>query len=493
MVVVTNSYGSVTSQVATLTVPFPPSVSIQPASQTNLAGTTVSFNIAATGIGPFTYQWQFNGTNFPNNLITTVAGNGTNGYSGDGGAATNASFYNPWGMAFDTVGNLYISDRYNNVIREVATNGIITTVAGNGIATYAGDGGPATNASLNSPIGVTFDAAGNLYIADRYNDRIRKVSTNGIISTVSTNASLGLAFGVACDAFGDLYFTGDLSGFPLLKVDTNGIVTAIVVNGLSSPGDIAFDASGNLYIADTGNNIIRKMATNGIISIVAGNGSATYAGDGGAATNASLNGAQFVAFDATGNLYISDRYNNVIREMNTNGLITTVAGNGTIGNSGNGGAATNASLHSSGVAFDASGNLYIADDVDNVIREVYFAGNPTFTLNNIGATNAGNYTVVITSPYGSVTSVVATLTVIIPPQIVASGANFGFITNLANQSGFGFNVSGVAGQTIVVDGSTNMVNWTPLYTNTAGSTPFYFFDPAATNFPGRFYRATLSQ
>ena len=174
--------------------------------------------------------------------------------------------------------------------------------------------------------------------------------------------------------------------------------------------------------------------------------------------------------------------------MGVNGIITTVAGNGGLSYSGDGGAATNASFHPAGVAFDASGNLFIADDSFNVIREVYFAGNPTFTLNNIGATNAGNYTVVVTSPYSSVTGAVATLTVTIPPQIIASGASFGFTTN---QSGFGFNVSGTAGQTIVVDGSTNLVDWTPLITNIANGIPINFLDPTSTNFPGRFYRARL--
>jgi hypothetical protein len=178
--------------------------------------------------------------------------------------------------------------------------------------------------------------------------------------------------------------------------------------------------------------------------------------------------------------------------VDTNGIITTVAGNGSPTYSGDGGAATNASLYRPfGVAFDAAGNLYISDFINCRIRKVLlYAGYPTFTLNNIGVTNAGNYTVVITSPYGSVTSAVASLTVIVTPQIIASGASFGFTTD---QSGFGFNISGVVGQTIVIDGSTNLLDWTPLFTNTANGTPAYFFDAASTNFPGRFYRARLSQ
>ena len=499
-VVVTNNYGSVTSYVATLTVVLPPSITNQPASLTNLFGTTATFSVAVMGTGPFSYQWQFNGTNLPNNIITTVAGNGMNGYSGDGGVATNASLYNSSGVAFDAFGNLYIADFRNNRIRKVDTNGIITTVVGNGSGSYSGDGSAATNASLHFPYGVAFDNSGNLYIADANNNRIRKVDTNGIITTVAgngtsgysgdggvvTNASLHLPSGVAFDGSGNMYIA-DTGNNRIREVDTTGIITTVAGNGTSGysgdggvatnaslrlPYGEAFDAFGNLLLADRNNNCIRKVNTNGIITTVAGNGIATYAGDNGLATNASLNNPWGVAFDNSGNLYIAEYNNNRIRKLDTNGIITTVAGNGTSGYSGDGGVATNASLNIPwGVAFDNSGNLYIADSYNSRIRNVHFAGYPTFTLGNIGATNAGNYAIVIISPYGSVTGLVATLTVIIPPQIITSGTNFGFTTNLANQSGFGFNISGTVGQTIVVDGSTNLVNWTPLYTNPAGGSP----------------------
>ena len=519
-VVITGPYGSVTSQVATLTVVLPPSLAIQPASQTNVPGTTVSFSVAVSGTGPFSYQWQFNGTNFRNNIITTVAGNGNLGYSGDGGAAINASLYYPEGVAFDAAGNFYIADEENNRIRKVDTNGIITTVAGNGEAGYSGDGGAATNASLYYPSSVAFDAFGNLYIADNNNNRIRRLATNGIITTVAgnvsaghsgdggaaTNASLTNPSGVAFDAFGNLYIA-DHGNRRIRKVDTSGIITTVAGNGrptysgdggaatnasLYNPSGVAFDVSGNLYIADYSNSRIRKVDTNGIITTVAGKSVNGFSGDGGAATNASLNNPSSVAFDASGNLYIADQNNQCVRNVDTNGIITTVAGNGSPTYSGDGGAATNASLYRPfGVAFDAAGNLYISDFINCRIRKVLlYAGYPTFTLNNIGVTNAGNYTVVITSPYGSVTSAVASLTVIVPPQIIASGASFGFTTD---QSGFGFNISGVVGQTIVIDGSTNLLDWTPLFTNTANGTPAYFFDAASTNFPGRFYRARLSQ
>ena len=384
-VVVTNNYGSVTSLVATLTVLLPPSVTVQPVSQTNLAGTTASFNVAVAGIGPFTYQWQFNGINLPN-IITTVAGNNYAIYAGDGGPAINASLNEPAGVTFDAAGNLFIADQYNNRIRKVDTNGVITTVVGKSGFGYSGDGVAATNTTLYYPSGLAFDAFGNLFIADQYNNRIRKVNTNGIIATVAgksaigslvdgvaaTNSSLGYPSGVAFDAAGNLYIADELNE-RIRKVDINGIITTVAgKNGSSYSGDggaatnaslyfpltVTFDAFGNLYIADQVNNRIRKVDTNGVITTVAGNSGSSYSGDDGAATNASLNRPYGVAFDAAGNLYIADHGNNRIREVDSNGIITTVAGNGSSGYSGDGGAATNASFsHPCGMTFDASGNL----------------------------------------------------------------------------------------------------------------------------------------
>ena len=514
-VVVTNIYGSATSQVATLA--FPPVLTAQPASQAVFPGTNVSFIAAPGGVGPFSYQWQLNGTNLPNGIITTVAGNGGGAYAGDGGAATNASLYYPQAVAVDSIGNLYVADTGNNRVRKVAASGIISTVAGNGSANYTGDGSAATNASLYYPYGVAVDSVGNLYIADTYNNSIRKVSANGIIVTVAgngsgtyagdggaaTNASLYFPYSVAVDAAGNLYIA-DTYNNVIRQVAANGIINTVAGNGtngysgdsgaatnasLAFPGGVAVDASGNLYIADSGNNRVRQVATNGIIATLAGNGSASYAGDGGAAANAGLYDPLGLALDAFGNLYVADCDNQLIRKVDTNGIITTLAGNGSATYAGDGGAATNASLnYAGGAALDSAGNLYIADTDNNRIRTVLLdASHPALQLNYVGAANAGNYTVVVTSPYGSVTSAVAALEVAVAtPQIVTFDGSFGF---LAGQ--FGFNVLAAASRTIAVDGSSNLVDWTPLFTNAIGGGLFYFSDSAWTNYPARFYRARL--
>ncbi len=450
----TNTYGAITSSVAALMVYLPINITSQPQSQTVPAGGNVTLSVTASGTGPFSYQWLLNDTIVLNNLITTVAGNGVQGYSGDGGAATNASLSYPSGVAVDASGNLFIADYYNNRIRKVDDTGLITTVAGNGTAAYSGDGGAATNASLSYPSDLALDADGNLFIADSQNSLIRKVDTNGIITTVAgngtaaysgdggaaTNASLSYPSGVAVDADGNL-FIADRDNHCIRQVDTNGLITTVAGNGaqgysgdggaatnasLSYPSAVALDASGNLLIADTGNQRIRQVDTNGLITTVAGNGTQGYSGDGGAATNASLNQPNSVLGDAFGNRFIADAANGRIREVDAAGFITTVAGNGTSGYSGDGGAATNASLYyPTDVAADASGNLFIADLENYRIRRVALTTDPAITIYNLTTNNAGNYSVIVSSPFGSITGSVATITLGLPPSISVQPAGQG--------------------------------------------------------------------
>ncbi len=278
---------------------------------------------------------------------TTVAGwnNGTKGYSGDNGAATSALLSGPAGIALDRAGNLYIADQGNNCIRKVDTyTGIITTVAGNGVAGYSGDNGAATAANLNLPGGVAVDSAGNIFIADSSNNRIRKVSINGYITTVAGNGIVG-------------YFG-----------DNGNAATA----SLNHPKSVAVDSLDNLYIADSNNQRIRKVSAGNEITTVAGNGTYGYSGDNGAAASASLSGPSGVAVDRAGNLYIADTHSNRIRKVTIGtGIITTVAGNGIAEYTGDNGSAILAGLSGPvGVTVDNAGTIYIADRVNNRIRKV---------------------------------------------------------------------------------------------------------------------------
>jgi len=272
-------------------------------------------------------------------LLALVAGTGVTGFAGDNGPAVSAQLDNPVSVALDSAGNVYIADAGNNRIRKV-TNGVITTIAGNGAFGFAGDGGPAMSAQLNEPQCIVVDATGNVYIADTDNNRVRKIS-NGVIGTVAGNGTFG--------------FSGD-----------NGPAASAQ---LGHPDSLALDAAGNLFIADFYNNRIRRV-TNGVITTVAGNGKFGFSGDSGPATDAQLAGARGIALDAAGNLFIADSGNNRIRKV-AGGVITTVAGNGKAGFSGDDGPAAAAGLTDPlQVAVDTAGDLYIADTLSSRIRKV---------------------------------------------------------------------------------------------------------------------------
>ena len=291
--------------------------------------------------------------------VTTAAGNGTLSWSGDGGAATAAQLGNPYAVTFDPSGNEYIADNQDNVIRKVDLDGNITTVAGNGIAGFAGDGGAATSAELRDPRGLAADQAGDIYISDTGNQRIRELRTDGTITTVAGNGSAG--------------FSGDL-----------GPATTAQIN---YPRGLAVDAAGNLYIADTANHRVRKFTVGGSISTFAGNGTAGFSGDLGPAASAQLNLPRGLAFDSAGHLFISDSGNNRVREV-ISGTMTTVAGNGLAGVIGDGGPATSAELnHPFGVGLDAAGNLYIADTLNHRIRVVDGSGNISSIVGICGASS----------------------------------------------------------------------------------------------------------
>jgi uncharacterized protein (TIGR03437 family) len=343
--------------------------------------------------------------------ITTVAGDGhwcTD--AGDGGQATAACSGLVVGVAVDKTGNLFLADNFNSVIRKVTPAGIISTVAGTWMSSgYSGDGGLATRAQLD-PDGIAVDSAGNLYIAERYNRRIRKVTSDGKINTVAGGGALGITYvggvptatygdggpatqaylsgpvGVAVDAAGNL-FIADEGGYSVRKVATNGMISTVAGNGndysMSGNGDggpatsalvlpsaVAVDAAGNLYVAeDVRNYDVRKVSVSGIISTYAGSASGSYSGDGGPATSAGMNRPEGVAVDSAGNVYIADTYDNRVRVVSIGGTITTIAGDGSVGYIGDGGPATSAEFdHPWALAIDSGGHIYVADANNYVVR-----------------------------------------------------------------------------------------------------------------------------
>ncbi len=403
-------------------------------------------------------------------IITTIAGNGKAGFSGDGGPALEASLNFPAGLAFDK-GNLYIADRNNHRIRKVDSSGIITTVVGNGIGDYSGDDEPAIKASLNLPSDVACDKEGNLYISDRSNHSIRKVDPHGIITTFAGMgvpsfrgdkgpaklAFLKFPFGITLDKQGNL-FIADRGNNRIRKVDGQGIITTVAGDGLFAsrgdhgpaimanlayPTDVAVDDSGNIYIADRNNNLIRKVDSNGVITsligtgikhfngdqglasqtnlhlpfaleidpgnqslvvvdrshfrirrmffdsgriqTIAGNGKFLSKGDQGQALGATLNGPRGIVIDEQGNKIFADQMHHKLRKVSTQGFISTFAGNGKPGHLGDGGLAANASLlRPTVIARDAENNLYSVSPSGNgwVIRKIDSKGNISLFAGN---------------------------------------------------------------------------------------------------------------
>jgi sugar lactone lactonase YvrE len=352
-------------------------------------------------------------------LIRTVAGNGGTGATGDGGSAVDASVGGPRGIAVDAVGNLYIAQAEANRIRRVSADARITTVAGGGTPGFTGDGGTATDALLNSPLAVAADANGRLLIADSANNRIRRVTPDGTIGTFAggpganslpaSQVSVIYPRGGVRDRAGNFY-VADNGHCRILKIDPSGIVTVIAGNGapggyhgeglnataasLGTPEDgchidgLAVDAADNIYIPDLFQHRVLKLDAAGNLTTVAGNGLTGFSGDGGRAIQASFSPEIWnVALDGQGNLYIADGANHRVRRVDTNGMITTVAGSGSESYSGDGGKALDAGIPlPDGLFIDAIGNLYIADPMDQRIHRV--APNGTLTT-VVGTGEAG--------------------------------------------------------------------------------------------------------
>ncbi len=337
--------------------------------------------------------------------ISTIAGS-VQGFSGDGGPALNALLDNPFDVTTDAQNNLYIADTYNNRIRVIRPDGTIQTFAGNGTGAFAGDGGPAAQAELCRPFAISNDSLGNLYITDAANSRIRKIDAAGNISTIAgttyttpgylgdggpaTQAQLYLIAGkVAFDPQGSLYI-GDYGNQRVRQVTPDGIIHTFIGTGtydgpipngtsgldasIAGPNGLWYGRGGNLYIACENASTIYRYNSGDMYNVAGSPGNwgvIGQQGDGGPATKAFLNRPTNIVIDQQGNLFIADFTNNKIREINTNGIITTVAGNGQAGQSGDGGPAAAAELDRPyGLAVDGSGNLYIADTFNHRIRKV---------------------------------------------------------------------------------------------------------------------------
>jgi cysteine-rich repeat protein len=306
--------------------------------------------------------------------ISTIAGNGIGGHSGDGGPATQAELALPFGVAVDATGRMYIADTFNDRIRVIDTSGVITTISGNGMVGFSGDGGPATSALLANPTGVALDAQGQVVIADEGNARVRRIDTSGTISTIAgdgtfgfggdggmaTSAQLGQTYLLATDAMKRVYLTDNDNPDRIRRIEPDGTITTVVV---TNPGEafegIAIDAIGRIFITDR--NRVYMVDTTGTITTVAGDGS-----------TAVLYNPQGLALDGAGGLVVADSYNHRIRRVNlADGTITTIAGNGSFGFSGDGGPAMQASMaFLDGIAVDAAGRVIFSDTTNNRIRAI---------------------------------------------------------------------------------------------------------------------------
>jgi uncharacterized protein (TIGR03437 family) len=332
--------------------------------------------------------------------INTIAGSAGNpGFAGDSGSAVGSQLNFPTGIAVDKSGNLYIADGLNNRVRKVS-GGVISTVAGNGTAGYTGDKGPATSAELNNPTAVALDSSGNLYIADSANNVVRMVSSSGTITTfagdntvgysgdmaLATGAQLSNPVGVVADSAGNVYIA-DAGNNVIRQVYSGNIVT--YVEGFTQPDAVAVDSAGNIYVADTQGRRIVKYSNSGVYTTIAGNGYGEFSGDNGPGPSAALYDPMGLTVDPSGNVYIADTFNGRIRKVTPSGVITTIAGNGTLYFSGDGGPATQAALHfPHGVAVDLSGNVYITDTVNSVVRELQ-GSLPVVSAN--GVVNAASF------------------------------------------------------------------------------------------------------
>ncbi len=410
-------------------------------------------SIAALGLSLIAYIPAAKSQSFTTPIISTIAGTGSCCYTGDGGAATAAKFDNIQGVATDTAGNVYICDADSRRIRKVSPSGIVTTFAGTGSAGYSGDGGLASAAQVNSPADITIDKYGNIFYVELTGNRIRKINPSGIITTVAgtgiyghggdggaaTAATFSGVRSVAVDTSGNLYVGEDGGGY-IRKVNTSGIISTIAgtITGYSGDGGLAtaarltapyglvVDSSGNIFFSDHQNSRIRKINTSGIISTIAGDGSWSYSGDGGPATAAKIYEPWGITIGRHGHIFFADWGNQRIRQIAPDGTISSLVGDGTMGFAGDGGLSTGAKLHRPyALCVNRKGHLYIADNSNLRVRKVY----PATPAAISGTTNVcvGATTIFADATSGGVWSSVT-------PLIATVGSGTGIVSGVAGGS-----------------------------------------------------------
>jgi len=320
-------------------------------------------------------------------VVTTLAGSGKGGSSNGTGAA--ASFNNPIGVTVDSAGNLYIADYSNNLIRKMTASGVVTILAGSG--TSGKDNGTGTAASFNGPNGIAVDSAGNVYVSELKNNLIRKITPAGVVTTlagsgasgsnngIGTAASFDLPFGIAVDSSGTVY-VADAGNDLIRKITPAGVVTTLAGSGVDGkndgtgtaasfdhPEDVAIDNAGNLYVADNSNDLIRKISPAGVVTTLAGSGEEGF--NDGVGTAATFSSPSGIAVDRAGNMYVADTSYSLIRKISPAGVVTTLAGSGTSGR--DDGAGPDASFNNPyGVVVDSTGTVFVADTLNHLIRKI---------------------------------------------------------------------------------------------------------------------------
>jgi len=441
-------------------------------------------------------------------VVSTFAGNSSGYLDGSG---TNASFRLPKGVAVDSSGNVYISDYINNRIRKITSGGLVTTLAGNGTAAFAD--GLGTNASFNEPLGIAVDSSGNVYVGDALNRRIRKITPGGLVSTLAGSGAIGSADGLGTnatfngptslvvDSLGNVY-VADTSNNRIRKITPGGLVSTLAGSGsytfgdgtgagasFASPDGVGLDSSGNLYVADQGNNRIRKIAPDGVVSTLAGSGSASSSDGNG--TNASFDGPRGLVVDSSGNVYIGQE-NHIIRKITSLGIVSTLAGSSQGSSDGIG---TNATFNRPiGLGIDSTGNIYITDLGNNRVRKITVGVDPNiYSGLPITGTLLTNFNPALTSstitiPASTTNAKVASFTVAassLPLKTSVTG-----VWTLTLYATVGLSTSPASFYFEIVDGATTVATGTTV-TSVNLSSPMQLYKSNLT-IPARTYTTNLT-